>query len=66
VVINRPKEEVFNFVRQLKKEPQWMPWFEKDFKGILKFKGDDGKPEALLYWKGHKYFYEGTQKIIKT
>jgi len=65
VIINRPKEEVFNFVRQLKKEPQWMPWFEKDFKGILKFKGDDGKPEALLYWKGHKYFYEGTQKIIK-
>ncbi len=65
VIINRPKEEVFNFVRQLKKEPLWMPWFEKDYRGILKFKGDDGKPEALLYWKGHKFFYEGTQKINK-
>ena len=41
VVINRPKEEVFNFVRQLKKEKLWMPWFEKDFNGILKYKGED-------------------------
>lgn len=65
MVINRPKEEVFNFVRQLKKEKQWMPWFANDFNGILKYKGDDGKPEALLYWKGHRRFYEGTQKIVK-
>lgn len=65
VVINRPKEEVFNFVRQLKKEHLWMPWFKKDFKGALKYKGDDGKLDALLYWKGHKHYYEGTQKIVK-
>ena len=65
VVINRPKEEVFNFVRQLKKEKLWMPWFEKDFKGVLKYKGEDGKADAMLYWKGHKHFYEGTQKIVK-
>lgn len=64
-IINRPKEEVYNFVRQLKKEPQWMPWFKNDFNGILKFKGEDGKMEAMLYWKGHKRFYEGTQKIVK-
>lgn len=65
VVINRPKEEVFNFVRQLKKEHLWMPWFTENFNGILKYKGDDGKLDALLYWKGHRRFYEGTQKIVK-
>ncbi|CAN5284690.1 hypothetical protein BH23BAC2_BH23BAC2_13120 [soil metagenome] len=65
VVINRPKEEVYNFVRQLKKEHLWMPWFKNGFKGELKYKGEDGKMDALLYWKGHRYFYEGTQKIIK-
>lgn len=65
VVINRPKEEVYNFVRQLKKEHLWMPWFKENFNGILKYKGDDGKMEALLYWKGHRRFYEGTQKIVK-
>lgn len=65
VVINRPKEEVFNFVRQLKKESLWMPWFNKDFNGVLKYDGEDGKMDALLYWKGHKHFFEGTQKIVK-
>lgn len=65
VVINRPKEEVFNFVRQLKKERLWMPWFLNDFEGILKYKGEDGKLDSLLYWKGHRKFYEGTQKIVK-
>lgn len=65
VVINRPKEEVYNFVRQLKKEHSWMPWFANEYKGKLKYKGEDGKLDAMLYWKGHKHFYEGTQKIIK-
>lgn len=52
-------------MRQLKKEKQWMPWFSRDYNGVLKYKGDDGKLDALLYWKGHKRFYEGTQKIVK-
>ncbi len=65
VVINRPKEEVFNYVRQLRNEHTWMPWFVEDFDGVLRYKGEDGKLDALLYWKGHKFFKEGTQKIIK-
>lgn len=65
VVINRNKEEIFGFARQLKKEHLWMPWFKKDFNGVLKYSGEDGKLDALLYWKGHKRFYEGTQKIVK-
>lgn len=65
VIINRPKEEVYNLVRQLKKEHLWMPWFNTEFKGVLKYDGEDGKMDALLYWKGHRHFYEGTQKIVK-
>ena len=65
VVINRPRDEVYNFVRQLKKQHLWMPWFRENFEGSLKYKGDDGKLDALLYWKGHRKFYEGTQKIVK-
>src|SRR5690606_32258657 len=30
-----------------------------------KYKGEDGKLGSLLYWKGHRKFYEGTQKIVK-
>ncbi len=64
-VINKPKEEVYNLVRQLKKEHLWMPWFKDNFRGILKYKGDDGKLDAMLYWKGHSKYKEGTQKIVK-
>jgi hypothetical protein len=65
VVLNCPKEEVFNIVRRLKKEHLWMPWFADDYDGVLKFKGEDGKLGSFLYWKGHKKFYEGTQNITK-
>lgn len=64
IVINSSKDEVYGLIRQLKKQPLWMPWFKKD-KFILKFNGEDGKLEALLYWKCRKLLYEGTQKIIK-
>ena len=65
LVINRSKEDVYNLVRQLKKQHLWMPCFEEDYKGVLKFNGDDGKPGALLYWKKNNRLFEGTQKIVK-
>lgn len=63
VIINRQKEDVFNLVRQLKKEYLWIPWF-KNFKGVSKYSGEDGKLDALLYWQ-NRPFYEGIQKITK-
>ncbi|WP_010229199.1 SRPBCC family protein [Gillisia marina] len=65
LVINRSKEDVYNLVRQLKKQHHWMPWFKKDYKGILRFNGDDGKQGALLYWRKNNRLFEGTQKIVK-
>ena len=64
IVINRPKAEVFAYVRQLKKELEWMPWFKKDPDTIIKFKGEEGKVGRALYWKGNK-IGEGIQKITK-
>lgn len=65
VVINRSKDDVYNLVRQLKKEPHWMPWFKKNYKGNLKFSGEDGKLGAILYWKNNNHLFEGTQKTVK-
>lgn len=65
VVINRSKEDVYNLVRQLKKQPHWVPWFKKDYKGVLKFNGEDGKPGAILYWRTKNHLFEGTQKTVK-
>ena len=66
VVINRSREEVYNFVRQLRKQPLWNPWFKRDPEAILKYKGEDGKIGASFYWKGNKKVGEGIQRIVKT
>ncbi|MGY5849693.1 SRPBCC family protein [Salegentibacter sp. F14] len=65
MVINASKEEIFNYVSQLKKQPSWVPWFKRDPYAVLKFKGKDGIEGAGLYWRGNKKVGEGTQKIIK-
>ncbi|MDT0647564.1 SRPBCC family protein [Zunongwangia sp. F260] len=65
IVINRSREEVFGVVRQLRKQPQWMPWFNRDTEACLKYKGIDGKPEASFYWKGNSKVGEGIQRIVK-
>ena len=65
MIINAPKEEIFKYVSQLKKQPHWVPWFKRDPDAVLKFKGTDAREGAGFYWRGNKKVGEGTQKIIK-
>lgn len=65
MVINASKNEIFNYVSQLRKQPHWVPWFKRDPDAVLKFKGEDGKEGAGFYWRGNKKVGEGTQKIVK-
>lgn len=64
VVINRPKAEVYAYIRKLQKQPLWMPWFLNDPRCIIKFRGQDGKVGAASYWRGTNRV-EGIQKITK-
>ncbi len=64
-VINAPRENIYRFVRQLRNQPQWVPWFKRDPDAVLKYKGDDGKEGAGFYWKGNEKVGEGTQKLVK-
>lgn len=64
VIINRPKAEVYAYIRQLKNQQLWMPWFLNDPSFVIKFKGEDGKVGAASYWKGTNKV-EGIQKITK-
>lgn len=63
-IINRPKAEVYAYIRQLRKQPLWMPWFVNDSGFVVKYKGEDGKLGAASYWKGNNKM-EGIQKITK-
>lgn len=65
VVINKSREEVFNFSRQLKNQPLWNPLFQRDPDATLKYKGQDGKEGASFYWKGNNKVGEGIQRIVK-
>jgi len=65
VVINQSREDVFTFVRQLKNQPLWNPWFQRDPNAIMKYKGNDGKVGASFYWKGSSKVGKGIQHITK-
>ena len=64
IMIKKPKAEVYGFIRQLQKQPLWVPWYLNDPKTVFKYKGDDGKEGAAAYWKGTNKV-EGIQKITK-
>lgn len=63
--IRKPSEEVFNYVKYLKKQDEWSPWAEKDPDMYKAFKGTDGEVGAISIWKGNKEVGEGEQEITK-
>lgn len=66
IIINRPKPEVYAYIRQLQKQPLWMVWYQENPDVIIKYKGEDGKMDAASYWKGNnRKIGEGIQKITK-
>lgn len=65
IMINKPKAEVYAYIRQLRNQPRWMTWYKKDPNTVVKFKGEDGKVGASSYWKGNNRIGEGIQKITK-
>lgn len=65
IIINKPKAEVYAYIRRLRNQPEWMTWFKNDPGAVIKFKGEDGKVGASFYWKGTNRIEEGIQKITK-
>jgi hypothetical protein len=65
IEISRPKAEVFNTIKYLKKQQEWSPWDKKDPNMEKKFIGTDGEVGAISYWNGNKDVGEGEQEITK-
>lgn len=64
--INKPKAEVFSYLKMLKNQKDWGPWFEKDPAMKQEFRGTDGTPGFVSYWKSDKDDVgEGEQEIKK-
>ena len=65
IVIAKPRNEVFAYLKSLKKQDEWSPWSKKDPDMKKEFRGTDGEVGAISYWNGNKEVGEGEQEITK-
>lgn len=65
IEISRPKAEMFEHLKSLKRQDEWSPWAKKDPNMEKKFTGTDGEVGCVSYWKGNKDVGEGEQELTK-
>lgn len=65
IAIEKPKAEVFAYVKFLKNQEEWSPWEERDPEMKKEFRGTDGEVGAVSYWNGNKQVGEGEQELKK-
>ncbi|HEX8515283.1 MAG TPA: SRPBCC family protein [Bacteroidia bacterium] len=65
VVINKPKAEVFSYVKSLKNQDNWSVWNMKDPNMKREFTGTDGTQGFISRWEGNKDVGIGEQEIKK-
>jgi hypothetical protein len=63
ITINKPKSEVFNYIKFLRNQDQFSVWARMDPKMKKGFSGTDGTPGAISSWEGNKDVGKGEQEI---
>jgi len=63
IIIDKPKEIVFPYLRMIKKQDHWSPWKKKDPNMKQTFTGTDGEVGFKASWIGNKEVGEGSQTI---
>jgi uncharacterized protein YndB with AHSA1/START domain len=63
VVINKPKAEVFDFVKHIKNQDKYSVWNMADPNKKQTFTGTDGTVGFKNYWNGNDEVGEGEQEI---
>jgi len=65
VVINRPKAEVFEYVRSLKNQSDWGPWMKRDPDIKVEYRGNDGEVGFVYAWESKKEDVGAGEQEIK-
>jgi uncharacterized membrane protein len=66
IEINKPKAEVFAYVRNLKAQEKWGPWLKKDPTTKLMYSGTDGEVGSTSGWESNNAEVgSGEQEITK-
>jgi len=65
LTINKPQEEVFNYMKMLKNQEKYSVWVMADPKIKLTYSGIDGTVGATQTWDGNDDVGAGSQTITK-
>jgi uncharacterized membrane protein len=66
VIINKPKDQVFAYVKSLKNQSNWATWNQMDPNQKNEYKGEDGTPGFIHSWVGNpENVGSGEQEIVK-
>jgi len=63
ILVKKPVQEVFNYVKFLKKHDDWSPWSKKDPDMKKEFTGSDGEVGFVSAWEGNRDVGTGEQEI---
>ncbi|MDQ3683867.1 MAG: SRPBCC family protein, partial [Bacteroidota bacterium] len=63
ITINKPKQEVFNYVKYLKNQDNYSKWVRTDPAMKKDFRGTDGTVGFVYAWDGNKKAGKGEQEI---
>ncbi len=63
IVINKPNEEVFNYIKYLKNQQYYSKWATMDPNMKNEFRGTDGEAGFVNSWVGNKKVGQGEQEI---
>jgi uncharacterized protein YndB with AHSA1/START domain len=63
VTINRPKQQVFDYVKYLKNQDNYSKWVMTDPNMKKEFRGTDGTTGFVYAWDGNKKAGKGEQEI---
>ena len=64
VTINRPKAEVFPYIKLLKNQNEWGPWAKKDPAIKQEYRGTDGTVGFVSSWDGNDEVGAGKMTIV--
>jgi Polyketide cyclase / dehydrase and lipid transport len=66
VIINKPKDQVFAYVKSLKNQNNWATWNQMDPNQKNEYRGEDGTPGFVHRWEGNPdNVGTGEQEIVK-
>ena len=64
IIINAPKQKVFDFLRLLQNQEKFNKWAKTDPNRKWKFKGTDGTVGYVIAWSGNRSAGEGEKEIM--